>query len=258
MFLGIPMSATTSNALMTVFATGLYNKYNCTMPVQVLQDMRITHEKISLAYFAQQCGIIPWISSCPVMYAYVTGPEQAAVEIIAHTLGMMAYSDGSFTQGMCATIDSGYAGPDVWWANSAAALAAERNLKVPWISFGMGWGEPGPLSDEAWYGTAGACITACISGMEGMWLCGGTTGLQARWGGEITRAAAGLKVSDGMAIMKEITKRYREPKGMESPLSPLDELYDLKTLTPTKKFLDHYKKFTRIFKDMGLDYPSWD
>jgi methylamine--corrinoid protein Co-methyltransferase len=94
--------------------------------------------------------------------------------------------------------------------------------------------------------------------MEGMWLCGGGTGLQARWGGEITRAAAGLKVSDGIAIMKEITKRYTEPEGTAPTLTPLDELYDLKTLTPTKKFLDHYKKFTKIFKDMGLDYPSWD
>jgi methylamine--corrinoid protein Co-methyltransferase len=257
MFFTIPMSATTSNALMTVFASGLYNKYNCTMPVQVLQDMRITHEKISLAYFAQQCGIIPWLSSAAVMYAYVTGPEQAAVEIIAHTLGMMAFSDGSFTQGMTVTIDSRYADPDVWWSNSAAALAAERNLKVPWISMGSGH-QMGPLSDAAWYSTAGACITACISGMEGMWLCGGSTGLQARWGGEITRAAAGIKVSDGIALMKEISKKCKELESEQTPETPLDELYDLKTLSPTKKYLDHYKKFTKIFKDMGLDYPSWD
>ena len=255
MFLGIPMSATTPLALMNAFASGLYNKHNCTMPVQILQDMRINNDRLNLAYFAQQHGIIPWISSCPVLYAYLTGPEQAAVEAIAHTLGTMALSDGSFTQAMSCTIDNRYNGPDVWWCNSAAALAAERNLGVPWISFGSIGNQVSPLTDDAWYAIAAQCINACISGMEGMWLCGGNTGLEARWGGEITRAAAGIKVSDGIAIIKEIAKVLKEPKMAPVPLS---ELYDLKSLRPTQKFLDHYQKFTRIFKDKGLDYPTWD
>jgi len=255
LFLGFPMSATTPLALMNVFASGLYNKYNCCMPVHILQEMRFNHDRLNLAFFAQQHGIVPWISSCAVLYAYLTGPEQAAVEIIAHTLGMMAFSDGSFAQGMSNTVDGLYAGHDIWWCNSAAALAVERNLNVPWISFGCMGHQVGPLTDESWYAIAAACITACISGMEGMWLVGGTTGLEARWGGEITRAAAGIKVSDGVAMIKEIAKKYKEPKHMPIPLK---ELYDMKTLRPTKEFLDHYKKFTKIFRAMGLDYPTWD
>jgi methylamine--corrinoid protein Co-methyltransferase len=257
MFLGIPMSATTPLALMTAFASGLYNKYNCCMPVQILQDMRINYDRLNQAYFAQLHGIVPWMSSCSVLYAYLTSPEQGAVEIIAHTLGQMAFSDGSFTQAMSCTVDSGYTGNDTWWCNSAAALAAERNLRVPWISYGSGSERAGPLTDESWYGTAANCITACISGMEGMWLVGGATGLQARWGGEITRAAAGIKVSHGVAIIKEIGKKLKE---LQEPhvRTPLSEVYDLKTLRPTKKAVDHYKKFTKIFKDMGLDYPTWD
>jgi methylamine--corrinoid protein Co-methyltransferase len=267
MFFGIPMSASSSIAFMTVFASGLYNKYNCCLPVQILQDMRINYDRLNLAYFAQLQGIVPWISSCPAMYAYLTGPEQAAVEIIAHTLGMMAYSDGSFTQGMTTTVDVRFTGPDIWWSNSAAALAAERNLKVPWVSMGsVAYGE-GALIDAAWYGSAAQGITACISGMEGIWLSGEITGLGARWAGEIARAAAGIKVSDGIAIMKGLAKKYKEyeePTYMPYPPSrpfgttPLSELHDLKTLRPTKKYLDQYKKFTKIFKDMGLDYPTWD
>jgi len=255
LFLGFPMSATTPTALMNVFASGLYNKYNSCMPVHILQEMRFNHDRLNLSFYAQQHGIVPWISSCAVLYAYITGPVQAAVEIIAHTLGMMAFSDGSFAQGMSNTVDGLFAGPDIWWCNSAAALAVERNLNVPWISFGCMGHQVGPLTDESWYAIAAACITACISGMEGMWLVGGTTGLEARWGGEITRAAAGIKVSDGIAMIKEIAKKYKEPK--HAPI-PLKELYDLKTLRPTKEFLDQYKKFTKIFKDMGLDYPTWD
>ena len=225
------------------------------MPVQILQEMRINYDRLNQAFFAQQHGIVPWISSCAVLYAYITGPAQAAVEIIAHTLGMMAFSDGSFAQAMSNTIDGIYTGPDIWWCNSAAALAAERNLNVPWISFGCMGHQVGPLTDESWYAVAAASITACISGMEGMWLVGGTTGLEARWGAEIARAAAGIKVSDGIAMIKEIAKKLTGPK--HEPIR-LSELYDLKTLRPNKEFLDHYKKFTRIFRDMGLDYPSWE
>ena len=256
MFLGIPMSATTPIALMTAFAPGLYSKHNCCLPVQVLQDMRINYDRLNLAYFAKLHGITPWMSSCSVLYAYLTGPEQGAVEIIAHTLGTMAFSDGSFTQAMSCTVDSGYNSSDIWWCNSAAALAAERNLRVPWISFGSAGERAGSLTDESFYGTAANCITACISGMEGMWLVGGSTGLEGRWGGEITRAAAGIKVNDGIAIIKEIAKRLSEPAKLRQ--TPLNELYDLKTLRPSKAFLDHYRKFTRIFKDMGLDYPTWE
>jgi methylamine--corrinoid protein Co-methyltransferase len=255
MFLGIPMSATSTIDLMSVFASGLYNKHNCCMPVQVLQDMRINYDRFNQAYFAKQHGIIPWMSSAPVMYAYLTGPEQAAVEIIAHTLGMMAFSDGSLTQAMSVTVRGSYAGPHIWWCNSAAALAAERNLKVPWLSFGSVGDPQWALWDDHWYKMAVACITASISGMEGMWLAGGSTGPEARWAGEIARAAAGIKVSDGTAMIKEIMKR---PKASKPAPVPLSDLYDMKTLRPRKELTDQYRKFTKIFREMGLRYPTWD
>jgi hypothetical protein len=148
-----------------------------------------------------------------------------------------------------------YTGNDITWCNSAAALAAERNLRLPWLSFGSTADPKGALNDEAWYGTAVACITACISGMEGLWLAGSPIGLEARWAGEMARAAAGLAVSDGVAMIKEIAKKKREP----SPgYAPLNELYDMETLRPHKELLDQYQKFTRIFKSLGLDYPTWD
>jgi len=254
LFLGIPMSATTPLTLMSVFSSGLYNKYNCCMPVQVLQDMRINYDRFNQAYFAQQHGIQPWMSSSPTLYAYLTGPEQGAVEIIAHTLGMMAYSDGTLTQGMSVSVHGTYTGDDITWCNSAAALAAERNLKVPWLSFG-GTGNPnGPLDDDAWYGTAVACITACISGMEGMWLAGSADGLGARWAGEMARAAAGLDVGDGVAMIKEIARKERRPNPRKARL---DDLYDLETLRPREEYIEQYRRFTRMFKEMGLDYPTW-
>ena len=38
----------------------------------------------------------------------------------------------------------------------------------------------------------------------------------------------------------------------------MNELYDMETLRPGEEILEQYRKFTRIFKDLGLDYPTWD
>jgi methylamine--corrinoid protein Co-methyltransferase len=255
LFLGIPMSATTPHAMMSTFGPGMYNKHNCTLPVQILQDMRINYDRFNLAFFADQHGIEPWMSSSPTLYAYVTGPEQGAIEIIAHTLGMLAYSGGALTQAMSLSVHGAYTGPDISWCNSAAALAAERNLGLPWVTFGS-TGDPGSaFSDDAWYGTALACINACISGVEALWLAGGSTGIECRWAGEIVRAATRLTPAEGVEIIKKIYAAERtEPR----PPVRLEELYDLTTLQPKQELVDQYKKFTRIFQDLGLDHPTWN
>jgi len=254
LFFGIPMSATTPLAMMSTFGPGMYTKENCTLPVQLLQDMRLNYDRFNLAFFAEQQGIEPWMSSSPALYGYVTGPEQAAIEIIAHTLGMLAYSGGSLTQAMSLSIHGSYVGNDITWCNSAAALAAERNLGLPWVCFGS-TGQPGSsLSDDAWYDTAVHCINACISGMEALWLAGGSTGLECRWAGEIARAAAGLSPQEGAELIATINDRERQPAA--DPV-PLHELYDLATLRPREELVAQYRKFTGIFRGLGLDHPTW-
>jgi len=239
---------------MSTFGPGMYTKENCTLPVQILQDMRINYDRFNLTFFAQQQGIEPWMSSSPALYGYLTGPEQGAIEIIAHTLGMLAYSGGSLTQAMSMSVHGTYVGNDISWCNSAAALAAERNLGLPWVTFGS-TGTPGSaFSDEAWYETAIACINACISGIEALWLAGGSTGIECRWAGEVARAAARLTPEEGAAIIKEIRSIEYGPT---PPPQSLEKLYDMTTLQPKQELIDRYRKFTRIFQGFGLDYPSW-
>ena len=127
LFFGIPMTSTTPHTLISTFASGLYNRHNCTLPVQILQDMRVDYDRFNLAFYADQLGLEPWMSSSPTLYAYITGPEQGAMQIIAHTLGMLAYSGGALTQAMSVTVDGVYTGNDVTWCNSAAALAAHAH-----------------------------------------------------------------------------------------------------------------------------------
>jgi hypothetical protein len=169
-------------------------------------------------------------------------------------LGMLAYSGGSLTQAMSMSIHGTYVGNDISWCNSAAALAAERNLGLPWVTFGS-TGQPGSaFSDEAWYETAIACILACVTGVEALWLAGGSTGLECRWAGEVARAAARLTPKAGAEIVRKI--RAIEYAPAPAPTS-LHKLYDMTTLTPLPELVEQYRKFTRIFRELGLDYPTW-
>jgi hypothetical protein len=91
--------------------------------------------------------------------------------------------------------------------------------------------------------------------MEGLWLAGGSTPLEARWAGELGRATAGLTPGEGVDLLNKIARAKREPDPEPVPLSAL---YDSQTLRPVPAAMDHYRKFTRIFRDLGLDYPTWN
>ena len=68
------------------------------------------------------------------------------------------------------------------------------------------------------------------------------------------RATASLSPAEGVALLKKIEKAKREP---DPSVVKFTELYDQKTLSPGKEAVAQYKKFTRIFTDLGLDYPTW-
>lgn len=256
--LGIPQTATSMIALISAFDPGYYTKENMMMPVHILQDMRLVLDRVNLAYFAMQHQICPWQSCSPTLYAYISSPETACIEGMAHSLGQMAYADGSFTQAMSNTINTRFEGYDIFWTNSAMALAADRNIGSPWISSGLGI-TPQFTTDVSWYAAACSCITSCISGMEGMWMIGGQPAMEARWGSEVTRAAAGIKVSEGVKVIKDLLKKY-EPRVApfyEIKVASLYDYYDPETLKMKPDYWNLYKRMTKEFKDLGFDYPSW-
>ena len=88
LFFGIPMTSTTPHTLISTFASGLYNRHNCTLPVQILQDMRVDYDRFNLAFYADQLGLEPWMSSSPTLYASITGPEQGARQALRAAAGM--------------------------------------------------------------------------------------------------------------------------------------------------------------------------
>ena len=71
---------------------------------------------------------------------------------------------------------------------------------------------------------------------------------------EMARAAAGLSPQEGVAILRKINAAERDPS---PPAMSFSKLYDTQTLRPCQELVDQYRKFTRIFRDLGLEYPTW-
>ncbi len=128
--LGIPQTATSMIALISAFDPGYYTKENMMMPVHILQDMRLFLTELILPTLL--CSIKSFLGRVAALhlYAYISCPETAAVEGMAHSLGQMAYADGSFTQAMSNTINTRFEGYDVFWTNSAMALVRRQKHRI--------------------------------------------------------------------------------------------------------------------------------
>jgi len=86
------------------------------------------------------------------------------------------------------------------------------------------------------------------------------SGLENRFWGEVGYAMAGVKRDFANSLAKEMLAKYEKKITKDSDGGPLgytfDEIYDLNTLTPRKKFLEVYGKVKRELEDLGLEFKS--
>ncbi|MEM3597754.1 MAG: monomethylamine:corrinoid methyltransferase, partial [Candidatus Hadarchaeum sp.] len=77
-----------------------------------------------------------------------------------------------------------------------------------------------------------------------------------RWLAEVSYAAAGLKPDDANEIVNELLKKYEDRITKEGgPWGhTFDEIYDVKTVTPRKEFLELYDKVKKEMEDLGLKF----
>jgi methylamine--corrinoid protein Co-methyltransferase len=84
------------------------------------------------------------------------------------------------------------------------------------------------------------------------------SGLENRFWGELAYAMTGVKRDFANEITKAMLEKYEKSITRESDGGPpghtFDEIYDLRTLTPRKQFLDIYLQVKSELEDMGLRF----
>ena len=78
------------------------------------------------------------------------------------------------------------------------------------------------------------------------------SGIEPKFQGEVSKAAAALKRSDANEIVKALLLKYEDRIHKAPPGYSFEELYDLKTLNPKKEYLEIYLKVKKELQDLGL------
>ncbi|MCD6356317.1 MAG: monomethylamine:corrinoid methyltransferase [Anaerolineaceae bacterium] len=148
----------------------------------------------------------------------------------------------------------------VMWVQSAVEQAFARN--APCIIVSDIYPKSGAATKELLYEVAANAIVITVSGghLEGVGSADGllpnSTGLEARWMGEVGHAVArmGLSLSEANYIVSQLFPRYEHVFKIKggNPGLRFDQAYNLKTLTPISSWQKMYEEVKADLRALGL------
>ena len=203
------------------------------------------------------------IEQMPIFGGYCGGLEETAICDVATTLASFALFSGNFH------LD----GPiHIRWGtttaretlqiagHAAAAVDANTDLLLANQYYPMA----GPCTEMCLIETAAQAICDTASGREllsGSAAAKGvvqdkTTGMEARIMGNAAAAAAGMKIPEVNEILDKIVKSY-ECNYTNAPAGKtFQECYDVKTVKPTKEYLEVYDGAIKALEGFGMDMSA--
>lgn len=234
-----------------------YTKGDTLMAV-VIPELKISWGLLLMSQAARQQDLILFTSNCPVLYGYAGGPEETAIVGTAGALAGYMVMQSDVVRVRTLTIDGIFSNPESLWVDSVIALAIERNTNL--LFTGVSPCAAGPCTDMMMYETAAQAIQMTACGSEWIWGSVGnggkildhTDGMGPRVMGEVAHASAGIKTDEADEILKKIIANY-SPKLTTPPFGKsFKECYNLKSLHPSKEYIELYTEVKKKLNDYGL------
>lgn len=195
----------------------------------------------------------------PIYGGLAGGAEGVAILIIAGKIAMhMIYMAASVESCPTHPFNLNSTDPQILRAVSVstAALARNTNLLIEVMTSPVS----GPCTETLLYECVGMATTASVCGISrilGVRSAVGVvenhcTGLEARFNGEVAKAAAGLSRARADQIVKKAVARY-EPVLSSKPIGvAFQDAYDLHTLQPNTRWMDMYQRIKGDVAAWGL------
>ena len=150
--------------------------------------------------------------------------------------------------------------PEILWGTSLFTQALSRN--TPFMIVVVTTPVSGPSTKTLLYESAAMALTATVSGatrIMGPRSAAGTipghcTGLEARFAGEVGRAAAGMTREQASELLAKIVPVYKDLLGTDMTGLRFDEVYDLATLKPTPDWLATYDQAKAEMAKIGVPF----
>mgnify|MGYP000103034507 CR=1 FL=1 len=232
------------------------------MLVAQMVELKVTNEHIALAKYMLNHGIIVANLMTPIWGGYGgASPGTAIISVAEHILGVLAYGALKHYLSLTHMLNCNNTGRETLWVISTVGQAIARNSKM--IALHDCYCAAGPGTKMLLYEVSAGAITACVSGLHGTGIgsAGGkypdhATGIEGRLYGEVIKSCvAKLKRKDANDIVKLILKKYEaklnEVKGV-IPGKSFRELYDLRTIKPSREWVNIYNEVRKELANLGL------
>jgi len=228
--------------------------------VAALGEMKVDYERLNKLAFLEAAGYHIGGLYGPLMGGYAGGPAETALILLSHfflgrTLLHVEWSD-CFPLNIRENCNST---PEMLWLVGLTSQALTRNTKLLYEM--SGFLMAGPCTEMITQELAAHSIAATVSGAhlnpaaparnKHPERC---SGMEGRIQAEVANAVArsGISRSEANVIVKKLLEKYAS-KISDAPIGKkLTECYDMKTLTPSKEYLDLRTKIRAFLTDLGL------
>lgn len=190
----------------------------------------------------------------------VGGREGVAIAIVGGCILLqMLYMTNTHSVSPAHPFYGNDTGPELLLPISAAQQALSRNTRL--MTDVVLTPVSGPGTKTLLYETAAMSLLATASGACAMIgprsgagvNPGHVSGLEARFGAEVSRAALGMRRSEANRLAMEMMSRYKDYLDKRPAGKRFDEVYDLRTLRPLPEWQNTYEEVKRELRNLGLE-----
>lgn len=197
----------------------------------------------------------------PIYGGWAGGAEGVAVVTVAGEIMLqMLYMTTTHSQCPTHPFYMSDTAPEILWSISLSCQALTRN--TPFMLDVLTSPVGGPCTKTLLYESAAVATTATVSGVARLMgvrsTCGKfkghSSGLEARFNGEVGHATAGMSRVQANELVKQIVPKYKDLLGAEPKGKRFDEAYDMWTLRPTPEWLGIYDEVKDELSRLGLPF----
>ncbi len=254
MSLGLLCTASTVGATIQCVDNEFRHNKNTHIGVHIIPEQKIDWDRLLLANFCEDQGIVPWQSAMSLLGGLCRNAADAAVGLMANVLGHMSYAHGPICSLFPTNINGTWSNHATIWALSAACQACKRNLGIA-VGTAIAPHAPWGRRPIGLYQTVIQSIAYTVSGLDYAWIAGGG-GFEAAYLGKTMEASVGMDKEKAnrivlnmlTAFQEKVKKMNKQPEAE----SEIEEIYDLKTIKPKQDYIDEVYRIRDELVNLGM------
>jgi len=230
--------------------------------VSQMAELKTNWDQLSRVAYLVDHGVHVVDLMCPLIGGLGGGaPGTAVVSVASHLLGAVCYKASYHMLSHTHLKYCNNTDPLGLWIQAMVGQALARNTKM--LLLNDIYCVSGPGTEELLYEVAAGALVGTTSGMnmQGAGCTGGferdhTTGLEARFIGEVSRAATGLTRQEANELVLKCLARYKDTFETPKRGEHFKDVYDPVTIRPRSNWLSIYDRVKNEVAKMGLHFVT--